>query len=765
MRRLLRSVLGTTATAGEGVAQVLTEAVAKQAPELREWLPLLAGVLDVTVASTESVERLEQRFRRNQLHQVVGRLLAALCPAPTVFVIEDTHWIDDATRDLLADVAIAYPDRPWLLLLTHSEVAAVPVSDEQTVIELQPLTDGAARELAASALGDDDLKQQDIHALIERAGGNPLFLRELTMLMRSGKDASELPGTVDALLNAQVDRLPGHARRVLRFASVVGSTFQASLLQESLGDIIEGSVAKACESLSDFLQHEGRGSFRFRHALIRETAYNGLPFRLRLELHDRLGTSIEGRHGAPVEDRAELLSMHFHYARNYEKAFRYSAVAAERARRKAANVEAATFYRRALDASRRIETTSPDAKARLYESLADVSELAADYDEASAALSQARKLNPEPAASHRLLRKEGVIRERLGQYTQALRWYGRALRHADGAAVSDILALQLAYAGVRFRQGDYADCARRCLVVIAEAQGHGDQASLAHAYYLLDHAYTMLGSSKAGEYRQLALPIFEQLQDFVGQANVLNNLGVSATIDGDWDEGLAYFERSRAARERVGDIVGAATATNNIGEVLLDRGDLAGAESRFREALRTWRGAKYAVGIAVATSALGLAAARGGRFEEALHLLTEARARFEAIHAESFVIETDARLAELYLASGDARSAEAAIDGVFATADAGELGALTAALYRLRGLTQIEQGAWEEAATSLAESTRLGRELGADYELALSLRVRALIAAHTQEDPEPYLRESALIAEKLRLSSMPLIDTISARFS
>ena len=270
--------------------------------------------------------------------------------------------------------------------------------------------------------------------------------------------------------------------------------------------MLQGSAVEACGRLKDFVVEEGRDSYRFRHALIRETAYNGLPFRRRLQLHERLGRSIERRHGRRAATRAELLSLHFHRAHSYEKSLHYSRIAGDRARAKSANIEAAAFFRRAIEAARQLPDVIDADKAELYESLGDVCELAAVYDEAARALAQARRHSVGESSNTRLLRKEGVVRERLGQYTQALRWYGRGLRDDGRAEARELNQLQLAYAGVRFRQGRYADCVHWCSTVIPRAEAADDRASLAHAYYLLDHSYTMLGSPDAGQYRERALP-------------------------------------------------------------------------------------------------------------------------------------------------------------------------------------------------------------------------------------------------------------------
>ncbi|HYM16654.1 MAG TPA: adenylate/guanylate cyclase domain-containing protein [Dehalococcoidia bacterium] len=762
LRRLLRSVLRIAPELdSSAAAEALTARVDDAAPDLRPWLPLLAIPLDLTVAPTPDVERLDPRFRRARLHQVASQLLVRLVPGPAVFVLEDAHWIDEASRDLLAEVLSLAAERPWLFLATRRPGDAplfAELDQSAVTIVLEPLSPAASADLTAAAMGDTPIARHRVEALARRAGGNPLFLREMAQSAAAGADVETLPDSVEALLAAQIDRLAPPERRLLRFASVVGPTFNTRLLYESLGEMISTTLAATWDRLADFVVAEGRGSYRFRHALVREVAYAGLPFRRRRELHERLGASIERRRGRRADSRAELLSLHFHRAQNYEKAYRYARIAGDRAKEKFANVEAADFYRRAIDAAHHLPDVTRGELAALHETLGDVCELAALYAEAGDAYARARRLAGSGDATRRLLRKEGVIRERRGQYTQALRWYGRGLRDVDAAPPRDVNALRLAYAGVRFRQGRYADCIRWCSAVIPDAQAAGDRASLAHAYYLLDHAHTMLGSAQAGAFRELALPIFEELGDLVGQANVLNNLGVAATIEGRWDDALRFFDRSREARERAGDVVGAATASNNSGEVLLDRGQIADAEDLFRRALQVWRGAHYAVGIAVATSALGRAATRSGRLEDAAVLLDDALEQFRAIGAESFVIETEARIAELRLFAGDAAGALNLINHTLARSESGGMLAVTALLHRLRGYALMRQSNWTDARAAIDDSLRLARSISAQYEVALALQALASLAQATGADPGPYLDASVPIFRQLGVTSSPRLD-------
>ena len=761
-RRLLRSALAIPLDLDRTAASAaLASRIAQVAPELSAWLPLIAIPLDLSVAATPEVDAIEPRFRKARLQQVVAALLARALDRPALIIIDELHWIDEASRDLLAEIISSSAQCPWLICVTRRPDEGIAVGEfdaASVVIALEPLSDEAARSLSSAVSGDLPLARHELEAIAARAGGNPLFLQEIVAAHAS--DVGALPDSVEALLSSRIDRLAPGERRLLRYASVFGPSFDAGFFAESFGDLLPESSSAAWHRLSEFVVADGDaagGSFRFRHALVREAAYEGLPFRRRRELHARLAESIERRAGADADRQAELLSLHFERAQSYAKAWRYARLAGERSHEKSANVEAAEFYRRALDASRHVPQVASQEVATVYEALGDVSELSAAYEAASRAYARARAALPADAApARRLLRKEGVVRERLGRYAQALRWYGRGLRGLGTGGITDKVQLSLAYAGVRFRQGKYADCARWCNSILADAQSSGDRASLAHAYYLLSHAYTLMGNPENSRYRYLALPIYEELGDYVGQANVLNNLGVAAYYEGKWEQALTFYRRSKEARERAGDVVGSATASNNIGEILSDQGLLEEATELFTEALQAWRAARYPVGIALARSNLGRAAVRSGRLDEADGLLADALAGFREIRADSYVLETQARIAERWLFAGDPERALDAIGLTLGDAALGELVALKAMVYRLRGYALSRRAEFDDARRALDESLRLARSISAEYEIALTLQALASLAEATGESPAPYLRESVPIFERLGVVAMSL---------
>ena len=175
---------------------------------------------------------------------------------------------------------------------------------------------------------------------------------------------------------------------------------------------------------------------------------------------------------------------------------------------------------------------------------------------------------------------------------------------------------------------------------VEKAATSEDLASLAHAYYLLHLALHPLGSPERAAFRGLALPIYEELGDLLGQANVLNNLGIDAYYEGRWDEALDLYGRSREARQRIGDVVGAATITNNIGEIESDQGHLDEAEAAFRQAYDVCLAAGTRSSATSRRATWAGSAARAGRLDEAETSLGEALAGFEEIRAAGFVLET-----------------------------------------------------------------------------------------------------------------------------
>ena len=735
-RSLLSPLIGELdGTPAENTAALRT-LVDEVAPGLVPWIPLLALPLDVEVLPTPEVLELQPAFRRARLHGVVEEFLRSLLPDPTLLLIEDVHWIDEASSELLRHLGSTNATRPWAICCARRPgddgfVAAngVPPVAAMTIL-LEPLHDDEAAELVRAAAGDR-LDEPAVAELVRRAGGNPLFLQELVSAAGS-EGTTELPDTVDAVVGTRIDRLAPRERALLRWASVLGIVFDGDVIDDVLAAETAAPEPELWEQLSEFIERNPyvAGGFRFRHALIRDAAYEGLSFRRRRELHQRVGEVYERRHADSPDEVSELLSLHFSLAKDLERTWRYSLLAGERAKEKFANVEAAEFYRRALEVARPLEI-EPAAQATVWKTLADVCTLAGRLEEAQAALASARSLAPSSELAALML-EEGLLREEQGAYSEALRWYTRGEK-ALPAMDDDVargrlqIALMRARAQARFRQGRYAESLDLAGQVIERAADLDDLGDLAHAYYLSHVIHTLRGDPERHAFRGLALPIFEEIGDLVGQASVLNNLGIEAYYEGRWDEARDLYERSRNLRERIGDVINVATTTNNIGEIELDQGRYADAEARFRDALRIADSAGHRLISAVSRGNLSRLAARSGRYTDADELLTGALATLDAIGSGPFLLEFQARRAELLTLSGadPAEAGRLAEETLALGVGQGLPPAVQALLERIRGTCFARREDLPEAQKALQRALEIAESAQADYESALALRAIA----------------------------------------
>lgn len=748
LRGMLRDLLGIDrAEAGAEEARRLEERVASLAPRLLPWLPLLAIPLGLDLPPTPETERLGEKFRKTQLEHVTSEFLGEILQAPTLLVFEDTHWMDEASLDLIRALVRDLPGRPWLILATRLTVGA-PIAPEGHPIVLEPLGEQAVESLIRAATESAPLPGHQLKALVERAGGNPLFLMEL-VASAGTLDADALPDSVEALVTAQIDRLGPADRALLRQASVLGRSFDAELFTSTVEGRGEPPDEATWTSLSGFVVREPKGIIRFRHALIRDAAYEGLPYRRRRELHARVGETIERLAGGNPESEAAHLSLHFFHAQSYDRAWRYSRLAGEHAQSIHAYAEAADFFVRAIDSARHLHDVAADEVARVCEALGDSLERLGLFGESGHAYRDARRRRRGDAiAESALMVKEGWINERGGRFSQALRWFSRGLRLLEGVEDAEAGAkraeLLAGYATVRQMQGRSAEAIRWCRTAIEAAELANEQKALAQAYYVLDWAYMELGRADEAVSLPLALAIYEELGDLPNQAVVRELMGAFAYYEGRWDAAVELYERARRDFETVGASVLRASDTFNIGEIRCDQGRLEEAEALLDDALRVWRAARWPSMVATATRQLGTVAFRDGRFADALRLLEQARADFAEVGAQHEVVDTDGRIAECLLLQGSRRGLQLAEDALARCRSLGERSVHVPMLQRVTGYGLLLAGDRAGAATAFEESLRVGRARHAKYQVALTLHALARLESDRPTDALEAERDSIL---------------------
>ncbi len=749
-RPFLRSLLDVELNGGgEHNRAVLTERLATVDEELVPWSPLLAAPLGVDVETTPEVEDLDPAFWRARLHGVMGNLLGHLLDSPTLLVFDDVHWMDDASSELLRYLGAQLPTRPWLTCTTRRPIEGGFAAAEGTpplpalTLRLEPLPVEDAKALALAAAGDRVLTDEELAALMERGAGNPLFLQRLASVGETADEAEELPESVEALVATRIDRLAPGDRALLRWASVLGVSFSGTLIRDVLeDDPLVAAASEAWDRLGEFVERDPDvpGAFRFRHALIRDAAYEGLSYKRRRELHSRVAEVLERSVGDRPEEVAELLSLHYFNAGRWGEAWQYSRLAGDLAREVYANVDAARFYERALEASAHIKDLEDGEVAHTWRALGEVRDAAGAYRGALDAFKAAvKQLKSDPVAQAEIYEARAVTRIRLGSFRDALRETTAGLDRVTSLetpdarrAASSLLSLR---AQVHLFQERPRDAIAIATKVVGEAEALGPSMALARAYSVLEGAYLDIGEPDNAVYEERALEILRKIGAARPAAVVEMNLGVKAYGEGRWQDATQLYGHARDEFERVGDSTQAAHAAANLGEVLVSRGFLDEAEEVLTEAQRTLRASEFFFAAVFCEVQLARLAIARGDVTTAIVDLTRSVDEARSLGNVGYAVGASIHLAEAFIVSEEP---ERALEELARAAQLVEHDAspLHAPLARTRATALLKRGDLATAADELASALSLARAQKLAYEEAQILRSTAALARLQGRDEE-----------------------------
>jgi len=745
--RLLRERLGLGAAPDPGIVAGALEARCRErAPHLTAWLPLFGIVAGLDLPATPEVAQTDPAVRKERLEELASEFLAAVLDGPVTLVFNDVHLMDDASAHLIARLAADAAPRPWLVVITRrpADDGDVVVAEGVTRIDLEPLGPDAAEALLAQITAGSPLPPHRLSMLARRAGGNPLFLRELVARVREGGDLDDLPESVEAAIAARIDRLAPDHRRLMRSASVLGVIVDVPLLAEVLRGDMGGAggtaVLDALDSLDELLEPVGASHRRFTHELVRTVSYEGLPYRRREHLHARTAAVIERAAGAEADQQADILSLHCLHGARFESAWRYSRVAADRARSRYANVEAADCLQRALAASPNVPALDLIDLAEVDEALGDTYFELGEFRAADASLRRAhRRAAGRPAMAAGIGLKLARLRERSGQHDAALRWITRATQAIDATddPAAQILRGRLLArrARIRYFQGHPSDALRLAREAIEHAHASSDLEALAEALERADMAEIAIGVPIATTRIERAIAIYAELGDLGGEARARNAIGAIAYFRGRWSEALDHYRAAEELYERSGQRWAAAISACNMAELLADQGHLQEAEDALEQPMVTLRGVGTAPELAFGECQLGRVAARRGRTEDALRYFQAARDYYRSAGESIEEIFVDALTAESLVLAGEHGDGLALADGALTRAMALEgIAAATPLLARVRGTALLGLGRPGEARSALEQSLAAARSRGALHEIAFTLR--ALLAAGPADEIE-----------------------------
>ena len=340
-------------------------------------LPAFHDLLSVKV-DDEHYLKLEPKHKREKIFESIRDLFISISQEkPLILVIEDLHWIDEATEAFLSYLIEWIVNAPIMLVLLYRTEYHHQWSSKTYYhkIGLDQLGTDSSAELIKAMLEEGDVAPELKELILNRAAGNPLFMEELTytliengsikksdnryVLSRNISDI-QIPDTVQGIISARMDRLEENLKRTMQVAAVIGRDFAFRILQTITGLREElKSYLLNLQGLEFIYEKQlfPELEYIFKHALTREVAYNSLLVKRRKEIHENIGKAIEDIYRDRLEEFYEMLAYHYLMSDNYQKASEYLKLSGNKAFSKYANEKAYHYYKEALNTLKKLPDT------------------------------------------------------------------------------------------------------------------------------------------------------------------------------------------------------------------------------------------------------------------------------------------------------------------------------------------------------------------------------------------------------------------------
>jgi class 3 adenylate cyclase/tetratricopeptide (TPR) repeat protein len=298
-------------------------------------------------------------FKRRQFH-LLRTLLERMADAgPTVLWIEDAHWIDPSSAELIREIVSQLEGLPLLLIITARSLPAIstfPIMNSDGVIALEQLAGRECAELARLVPGAEKIAEQDLSRALDIADGIPLFIEQLVIAMvdqtddrNTGRRRGNLPLTLAEMMSERLDRFPNE-RRIIQAAACIGRGFTPDFLAALLKtepEAIAGPLHALTQAEMLRTRRDGQAiNYEFRHALLQRAAYDSIIQPERQAIHADVVTQLKQAGGNVLP---ELLAHHLSGAGQHLEALKAWLDAGMRAARRSAHIEAIGHLRRGIE--------------------------------------------------------------------------------------------------------------------------------------------------------------------------------------------------------------------------------------------------------------------------------------------------------------------------------------------------------------------------------------------------------------------------------
>ncbi len=348
----------------------LQELLRESSDDIERDMPAYIELLSLPVSDKWPCPELDPDEKKEWIFATLLKNIFSLSRKnPLLIIFRDVHWIDPTTLELLSRLVSTLEGHAILFLITARPGFTPDFIDLPfvTALEVETLPQDYARKLVNQMMGDRLFSSEMLGEIVKRTEGNPLFIEEFckslleSMASASSSDEDgvqpagklDLPATVQESLLARLDRLPAASKDVAHLAAVIGRDFPYDLLESVAGYEHKNLYQDLTPLLNAQLVFQRKepphAEFSFKHALVRDVAYETLLKSDLVEIHKRIAEVIEAQFPEIINNSPEVIARHFSEGNDYPKAVQYWLQAGEKASRQFALIEARTHLETGLE--------------------------------------------------------------------------------------------------------------------------------------------------------------------------------------------------------------------------------------------------------------------------------------------------------------------------------------------------------------------------------------------------------------------------------
>jgi class 3 adenylate cyclase/tetratricopeptide (TPR) repeat protein len=720
VRQLARAARFAETDDDEAKMRKLEALVPAEASEAGETVPLLADLLSVRYQGNGPALSMSPQRRKQRLFQVLMRLLEALAArGPALIVVEDLHWIDPSSDELIGVLIERLQYLPVLALLTARPEFESHWNETSYLhrLALSPLGRPDTLAMIGLLCGERSIPQSAVEQIADRTDGMPLFIEDLTREVLESAAVREadggpggvdpalaIPATLSDSLMARLDRL-GSAKRVAEIGAVIGREFSYELLAR-VSDLPEAELRDELRRLVDAGLLSTRRptaalSYAFKHALVRDAAYASLLRKRQAALHGRVARALIDHFPETAERQPEVVAYHLRSANEVGDAVDYLVRAAKLSARRSG------------------------------------------FAEAIAQLESALTLLRGQARSKERLRLELDVQRTLGGIYAEFRGFssaecGRAYTTAldlcrELGDAPEIFSVLSGLGSYEITRAGFARCRALAEECLALAAGQSFKPPVVMGHLLLGGTLFLTGEfAQACEHLEAAVSLYDQDQRARRPRQVLYvqdqkstglcYLGLALTIMGRLDAGLQAAEASLAHSRSLGGLHTVNFSLCYLAAVHHIRGDAAAALQRATESLHAAREQGFATWVGISQAIRGASLVAEGRIEDGLAELRQGLAAHLAMEATTYEPFARALVAQGLIAAQRSDEALDELERALAISAATDERFYAGELLRLKGEALAAAGQRAAAEQCLREAIEVSRRAKAKlFELRSAL--------------------------------------------